>query len=162
QPRRDLSFLRRTYPEQGQWDFTMRVLGDLGFDLQAGRQDRSAHPFTSGTSPLDVRVTTRFLPGDPRSAVMATIHEAGHGMYEQGLAVDSRRRTCAGTAASLGMHESQSRLWENQVGRSRPFWQRYYPVFQGHFPGVLDDVTADDMWRAVNAVQPSLIRVEAD
>jgi carboxypeptidase Taq len=161
-PEPEHAFLSRTYPEQGQWDFTMRVLGDLGFDLLAGRQDRSAHPFTSGTSPVDVRVTTRFLPGDPRSSVMATIHEAGHGMYEQGLNADRLVRTFAGQAASLGMHESQSRLWENQVGRSRPFWEHYFPVFQGHFPGVADDVNATDMWRAVNLVQPSLIRVEAD
>jgi carboxypeptidase Taq len=111
---------------------------------------------------VDVRVTTRFLPGDPRSSVMATIHEAGHGMYEQGLDVDGLIRTFAGQAASLGMHESQSRLWENQVGRSRPFWEHYHPIFQSHFPGVVDDVTATDMWRAVNLVQPSLIRVEAD
>jgi carboxypeptidase Taq len=161
-PAPEHGFLSRSFPEQGQWDFTMRVLGDLGFDLQAGRQDRSAHPFTGGPGPLDVRLTTRFLPGDPRSSIMATIHEAGHGLYEQGLAVDRLLRTFAGQAASLGMHESQSRLWENQVGRSRPFWEHYYPVFQQHFPGTLDDVTATDMWRAVNLVQPSLIRVEAD
>src|SRR3954454_21716841 len=88
QPEPDHAFLSRTFPEQGQWDFTMRGLGDLGFDLQAGRQDRSAHPFTGLPGPLDVRLTTRSLPDEPLSSIMARIRDAGRGLYDQGLAAD--------------------------------------------------------------------------
>jgi carboxypeptidase Taq len=162
-PRPDDSFLALDFPEDRQWDFTMVLLRDLGFDLEAGRQDRSAHPFTGGTGPYDVRLTTRFIPGDPRSAIMASIHEAGHGMYEQGIGTARALvRTFAGQTASLGLHESQSRLWENQVGRSLPFWQHYYPEFKRRFPESLSGVDVDHFYRVVNLVEPSLIRVEAD
>ena len=162
-PRPDDSFLALDFPEDRQWDFTMLLLRDLGFDLEAGRQDRSAHPFTGGTGPYDVRLTTRFIPGDPRSAIMASVHEAGHGLYEQGIGTASNLvRTFAGHAASLGLHESQSRLWENQVGRSLPFWQHYYPEFQRRFPDSLAGVDVNHFHRVVNLVEPSLIRVEAD
>jgi carboxypeptidase Taq len=161
-PAPDVSFLRRGYPEQQQWDFTVMLLRELGFDLEAGRQDRSAHPFTGGCGPFDVRLTTRFLEDDPRSSIMATLHEAGHGLYEQGIDEPRLLRTFAGSAASLGLHESQSRLWENIVGRSRAFWHRYYPALHEAFPTQLADVGEDRWWRAVNAVERSLIRVEAD
>jgi carboxypeptidase Taq len=161
-PRPDVSFLARDFPAQAQIEFTERVIRDLGFDMQAGRQDRSAHPFTSGSGPTDVRLTTRVVAGDPRGSLMGSIHEAGHGMYEQGIVGRSIERTFAGMAPSLGLHESQSRLWENQVGRSRAFWEHYYPDYRALFPDALADVDVDQWLRAINLVEPSLIRVEAD
>jgi carboxypeptidase Taq len=132
----------------------------MGFDMDAGRFDRSAHPFTNGTLD-DVRLTTRYqerwLPG----ALFGAIHEAGHGLYEQGLDPE-RYRNPAGAACSAGIHESQSRLWENLIGRSHAFWSRYYPILQGLFPGVLEGVSLEAFHGAVNEMGPSLIRVEAD
>jgi carboxypeptidase Taq len=161
-PRPDVSFLSREFPAAAQIEFTERVIRDLGFDLQAGRQDASAHPFTSGSGPSDVRLTTRVVKGDPRGSLMGSIHEAGHGMYEQGIVGAAIERSFAGMAPSLGLHESQSRLWENQVGRSRAFWEHYYPAYRDTFPDALADVDVDQWLRAINLVQPSLIRVEAD
>ena len=157
-----MSFLARDFPADAQMAFTERVIRDLGFDMEAGRQDRSAHPFTSGAGPYDVRLTTRIAQGDPRSSLMASIHEAGHGLYEQGIVGKKIERTFAGVAPSLGLHESQSRLWENQVGRSRAFWEHYYPAYRDTFPDALADVELEQWLRAVNFVEPSLIRVEAD
>jgi carboxypeptidase Taq len=161
-PRPDVSFLAREFPAAAQIAFTERVIRDLGFDMQAGRQDASAHPFTSGSGPTDVRLTTRVVAGDPRGSLMGSIHEAGHGLYEQGIVGKEIERTFAGMAPSLGLHESQSRLWENQVGRSRAFWEHYYPVYRDTFPDALADVDVDRWLRAINLVEPSLIRVEAD
>jgi carboxypeptidase Taq len=161
-PRPDVSFMAREFPAAAQIEFSERVIRDLGFDLQAGRQDASAHPFTSGTGPTDVRLTTRIVHGDPRGSLMASIHEAGHGLYEQGIVGRSIERTFAGMAPSLGLHESQSRLWENQVGRSREFWEHYYPDYRKTFPDALADVELEQWLRAINLVEPSLIRVEAD
>ena len=161
QPAPDDAFLHERFDPDAQWAFTMEVLRDIGYDLEHGRQDRSAHPFTTTFAITDVRLTTRiherFLP----TALFGTLHEAGHGMYEQGVALDLARTPLA-QGTSLGMHESQSRLWENQIGRSRAFWRHYYPRLQARFPGPLGTVTLDDFYRAVNRVQPSLIRVEAD
>jgi carboxypeptidase Taq len=157
-----VSFLAREFPADAQLAFTERVIRDLGFDMEAGRQDRSSHPFTSGAGPYDVRLTTRIAPGDPRSSLMASIHEAGHGLYEQGIVGDKIERTFAGSAPSLGLHESQSRLWENQVGRSRAFWEHYYPAYRESFPDALGSVELEQWLRAINFVEPSLIRVEAD
>jgi carboxypeptidase Taq len=162
QPRPDVSFMARDFPAEAQLAFTERVIRDLGFDMEAGRQDRSAHPFTSGAGPYDVRLTTRVAPGDPRSSLMASIHEVGHGLYEQGIVGKKIERTFAGVAPSLGLHESQSRLWENQVGRSRAFWEHYYPAYRDTFPDALADIDLEQWLRAVNFVEPSLIRVEAD
>jgi carboxypeptidase Taq len=156
----DAGILARTYPVEAQRAFCLRLVGDLGFDLQAGRFDVSEHPFTNGTL-RDVRLTTRYQPGFLPSALFGTIHEAGHGLYEQGLD-PARYRDPAGQACSMGIHESQSRLWENLVGRSRPFWSHYYGPLRAAFPGVLDDVPLDAFYGAVNAVAPSLVRVEAD
>ena len=161
-PRPDVSFLEREFPAAAQIEFTELVIRDLGFDLQAGRQDASAHPFTSGTGPTDVRLTTRVVKGDPRGSLMGSIHEAGHGLYEQGIVGPAIERTFAGMAPSLGLHESQSRLWENQVGRSRAFWEHYYPAYRATFPDALADIDVEQWLRAVNLVEPSLIRVEAD
>jgi carboxypeptidase Taq len=151
----------RVFPDAAQWDMTMRLLSDIGYDLSAGRQDRSAHPFTMAVALGDVRVTTRIDERNPMAAIYATIHEAGHGMYEQGFD-PAYEDTPIDDAPSLGLHESQSRLWENIVGRSREFWEHYAPMMRELFPDELADAGADDLFRAANRVEPSLIRVEAD
>jgi len=161
QPMPDDRLLYRTFPAQAQWDFGLRVIRDLGYDFSRGRQDHSTHPFTTSFSITDVRLTTRIDEHFFNPAFFGTLHEAGHGLYEQGI--DLRLdRTPLADGASLGLHESQSRLWENLVGRSRPFWQHYYPLLQRQFPEALGEVTLDAFYSAVNKVAPSLIRVEAD
>ena len=153
--------LHQPFDKQKQWDFGLEVIKDFGYDFDRGRQDLSVHPFTTSFSITDVRLTTRvderYLP----SALFGTLHECGHGLYEQGidLALD---RTPLADGTSLGMHESQSRLWENLVGRSRAFWQCYYPRLQAVFPDQLADVSLEAFYRGINKVEPSLIRVEAD
>ena len=137
------------------------VVRAFGYDFQRGRQDRSAHPFTTAFSTRDVRLTTRFDPQFFGTGFFATLHEAGHGLYEQGVA-PGLERTPLAEGASLGLHESQSRLWENLVGRSRAFWHWYFPALQERFPALLDGVAEEQFYRAVNKVEPSLIRVEAD
>jgi carboxypeptidase Taq len=155
------AFVGRRFPDAQQWAFTLRLLGELGFDLEAGRQDRSAHPFTSSAAIGDVRLTTRIQEQHPFGAIFATIHEAGHGLYEQGLDPE-HEGTPVAQAASSGMHESQSRMWENVVGRSRAFWDAYAGPLRECFPEQLADATPEDIYRAANLVSPSLIRVEAD
>lgn len=150
----------KTFPVDGQWDFTVKLLGEMGFDLARGRQDKSVHPFTGGTGPGDVRLTTKLLPDNPFPAIFGTIHEGGHGLYEQGLPPD-HERDYAGVAASMGLHESQSRLWENLIGRSHAFWERYLPEVQRHLPATAD-ATPDSFFAAVNRVERSPIRIEAD
>ncbi|MCB2154634.1 carboxypeptidase M32 [bacterium] len=157
----DIAWLEQDWDEQAQWDFGMKVLTEMGYDLDAGRQDKSTHPFTTEFGLKDVRVTTRFDVKDLFSAMSSTMHEGGHALYEQGF-LESDARTTLGSSISLGVHESQSRMWENLIGRSRPFWQHYLPVLKEHFPGQLNDVDVDKMYRSINAVKPSLIRVEAD
>lgn len=153
--------LVRRYPREKQEAFGRRVAGDMGFDFDAGRLDVSAHPFCSGIVPTDVRITTRYDENDLTGALFGIMHEAGHGLYEQGL--DARwLGTPLAEACSTGVHESQSRLWENQVGRSRPFWSHYFPELKKTFADSLRDVNLDDFVFAVNEVKPSLIRTEAD
>ncbi|MFM1872482.1 MAG: hypothetical protein RL398_1904 [Planctomycetota bacterium] len=156
----DDSFSRREIDEARQESFVREVLTAIGFDQERGRLDRSAHPFCTGTGG-DVRLTTRFGRDNVLDALGSTMHEGGHGLYEQGLDVD-RLGTPLGEAASLGIHESQSRLWENHVGRSRAFWRWCRPVAEKHLGSACDGFDADALWRAANVVQPSLIRVEAD
>ncbi|MCY1020409.1 carboxypeptidase M32 [Pyxidicoccus sp. MSG2] len=151
----------RRYDRDAQWAFTVRLLKDIGFDLEAGRQDVSIHPFTGGTHPQDVRLTTHLDESNPLSAIFSTIHEAGHGLYEQGFATEHFRTPLA-AAPSMGLHESQSRLWENIVGRSRPFWEHYFPGLRAAFPDALSGVDVDGFHAAVNEVSPSLIRIESD
>jgi len=160
-PQPDCAWLEQTWDEQAQWDFTMRLLGDMGYDLEAGRQDKSVHPFTIDFDVHDVRITNRFSPTELFAGMSGAAHEGGHALYEQGYRVEDRRTVLA-QAPSLGIHESQSRMWENLVGRSLPFWRHYLPVLREHFPGQLDAVDADAMYRAINRVRPSFIRVEAD
>lgn len=157
----DLSWSKTVWPEDAQWRFCMRVLADMGYDLEAGRMDRSVHPFSTSFDVYDVRVTTRLSEREPFMAVMGAIHEGGHALYSQGHDPEDRRTPLL-EGASLGIHESQSRMWENMIGRSLPFWRRYAPVLREHFPEIPRDVSAEQVYAAVNAVQPSLIRVEAD
>jgi carboxypeptidase Taq len=149
------------FPDAQQWDLTMRLLADIGFDFDAGRQDRSAHPFTTTIALHDIRLTTRIDEADPFSALSSTLHEAGHGLYDQGFDPDYEDTPIA-QAPSLGLHESQSRLWENLVGRSMPFWRRYTPVMHEVFGDAMRGAAPEDVYRQVNRVTPSLIRVEAD
>jgi carboxypeptidase Taq len=160
-PQVDYRFLNQEYPEQAQWNFGVEVISRFGYDWNRGRQDRSPHPFSTDFSIDDVRITTRFDPAHPLSSLFSTMHEAGHAMYEQGIDPALRRSPLAG-GASMAMHESQSRLWENLVGRSLSFWKYFFPPLQKTFPAQLGSVDLQTFYRGINKVQPSLIRVEAD
>ncbi len=155
----DRSFLHGDWDKGAQMEFTTMLAKAVGFDFDRGRQDTAPHPFCTNFSVGDVRLTTRFLD-ELTSAIFGTLHEAGHGMYEQGSPMEWDRTPLSG-GVSLGVHESQSRTWENIVGRSRAFWQRYLPDLKRAFPA-LPDVDLDTFIKAVNRVEPSLIRVEAD
>jgi carboxypeptidase Taq len=157
----DDAVLRQDFDETAQWNFSMELLKAIGFDLQRGRQDKSTHPFTTSFSVNDVRVTNRFYKDAFPSSIFSALHEGGHGLYEQNIA-QSLNGTLLADGASLGVHESQSRMWENVVGRSREFWQFYYPRLQQCFPAQLQNVSMDAFYRAINKVTPSFIRVEAD
>lgn len=157
----DVSILERRFPEEAQRRFGRMLAEAIGFDFDGGRIDVSAHPFCSGTCPGDVRLTTRYREDFFNASVFGILHEAGHGLYEQGLNPE-HVFTPMGQSVSLGIHESQSRLWENFVGRSRAFWERFYPECQRAFPDALGDVSLDAFYRAINRVGPSTIRVEAD
>jgi carboxypeptidase Taq len=160
-PPADDSCLQRHYPEAQQLAFGEQIIRRFGYDFERGRQDKTAHPYMTKFSLGDVRITTRVDEHDLSNALFSTLHESGHAMYEQGIN-RAYEGTPLATGTSAGVHESQSRLWENQVGRSRGFWEHYYPVLQAHFPGTLDDVSLDSFYRAINKVQRSLIRTEAD
>ena len=160
-PQVEKSFLFLDYPEKTQWDFGEEVISKFGYDWNHGRQDKSVHPFTTGFGLNDVRITTRFNTKFLPTAMFGTMHECGHALYELGIA-KKYNRTPLGAGASMAVHESQSRLWENLVGRSRAFWKHFYPRLQELFPSQLGNVTAEMFYKAVNAVEPSLIRVEAD
>ncbi|MDK2979859.1 MAG: carboxypeptidase Taq [Chloroflexota bacterium] len=160
-PQVEKSFLFLEYPEKTQWDFGVEVISKFGYDWNHGRQDKSVHPFTTGFGLNDVRITTRFNTKFLPTAMFGTMHECGHALYELGIA-KKYNRTPLGAGASMAVHESQSRLWENLVGRSRAFWKRFYPRLQELFPSQLGNVDAEMFYKAVNAVEPSLIRVEAD
>ncbi len=151
----------RRFEAEAQWRFTLRLLEAAGFDLEAGRQDRSIHPFTGGTHPRDVRLTTRIDEANLLNSLFSSIHEVGHGLYEQGYA-EADYRTPLASSPSMGLHESQSRLWENMVGRSRAFWEHFFPLLRAEFPQSLAGVDVDRFHGAVNRVIPSLIRTEAD
>jgi carboxypeptidase Taq len=160
-PLADDSCLRQLYPEAAQLDFGRQVASRLGYDFQRGRQDKSPHPFMTSFSIGDIRITTRVDEHMLAQALMGTIHEAGHAMYEQGINPEYENTPLA-DGTSSGVHESQSRLWENIVGRSLPFWEFFYPRLQSVFPDQLDGVSLESFYRAINRVEPSLIRTEAD
>ncbi len=149
------------YDIERQLRFSRIVLETIGYDFARGRLDQSAHPFTTGFHPSDVRLTTRVATDDVLTCLFSCLHEGGHGLYDQGLD-PAQWGTPLGESVSLGLHESQSRLWENCVGRSREVWQHLFPLLQSTFPDALAHVSLDAFHAAINRVQPSLIRTEAD
>jgi carboxypeptidase Taq len=159
QPRTD--FLSRTYPKSRQMEFLNWLARNIGYDFNRGRQDLTHHPFMTKLGAGDVRITTRIDETNLCDGIFSTIHESGHAFYELGLS-PSLDGTILGHGTSAGIHESQSRLWENLVGRSREFWTYFYPHLQAHFTDALQDVSLDEFYHGINRVQPSLIRTEAD
>lgn len=145
-----------------QREFNRRIAAGVGYDFDAGRLDASTHPFTTGIGPGDTRITTRYDEDQFVDTMYSTLHEAGHGLYEQGLPKNGLYGLPSSEAVSLGIHESQSRLWENQVGRSRAFWEWALPVAREIFGDALEGYTVDDYFAAVNTIRPNLIRVESD
>ncbi len=157
----DDSVVHGHFPQQQQLDFGLKVITDYGYDFTRGRQDLTHHPFMTKFSSGDVRILTHVKEDDVRDALFSTLHEAGHALYEQGIN-PAYEGTPLNNGTSSGVHESQSRMWENIVGRSRPFWEHYYPQLQQVFPDQLKGVSLDSFHRAVNKVERSLIRIDAD
>jgi carboxypeptidase Taq len=157
----DESFLNATFPVEKQKQFGRTVLETMGYDFNRGRLDVSVHPFTTAVGADDVRITTRYNPQYFRTGLFGTIHEAGHALYEMGID-PSYKQSILGEGTSLGVHESQSRMWENMIGRSIPFWRYFYPRLRELFPKQLSEVQLSAFVRAVNRVRPSFIRIEAD
>ena len=156
-----VDILHREYPIEAQEKFVLDASAQIGFDFNRGRLDVTHHPFCTEMGPNDCRITTRYDREFFSSAFFGSLHEAGHGIYEQGLPSDQYGLP-SGQYCSLGIHESQSRLWENLVGRSMSFWRHFFPAAVEHFPQALSGVTIDQFYAAINHVAPSLIRVEAD
>jgi carboxypeptidase Taq len=161
QPQVDDSFLHQPFDESKQEAFGVEVITKYGFDWKRGRQDRTIHPFTDSLGVGDVRITTRFMPNYLGSALFSTLHECGHALYGQGIDPELDR-TPLGTGASYALNESQSRMYENLVGRSHDFWQHFYPRLQEYFPTQLDNIGLETFYKGINKVEPSLVRVEAD
>ena len=161
QPAADDACLKQTFPEAQQLAFGQGVVRALGYDFKRGRQDKTPHPFCTKFSLGDVRITTRVKENDLGDALFSTMHESGHAMYEQGIRLDFEGTPLAGGTSS-GVHESQSRLWENVVGRSPAFWDHFYPRLQAAFPDQLKTVSLETFYRAINKVERSLIRTDAD
>jgi carboxypeptidase Taq len=159
-PQVEDAFLHQPFDEKKQWEFGVEVITRFGYDWNHGRQDKAPHPFTQSAGRTDVRITTRVYPEFLNTMLFGTMHETGHALYGLGTnpALD---RTGLDGGASLAVHESQSRMWENLVGRSLPFWQHFYPRLQQVFPQ-LGSVPLEKFYKGINKVQPSLIRVEAD
>ncbi|MFX0136864.1 MAG: carboxypeptidase M32 [Candidatus Hodarchaeota archaeon] len=157
----DDSILRKKYNIDKQFELSFEIIKKLNFDLGYGRQDRSTHPFTTSLAPLDVRITTRTHTDYLNECIFGTIHEFGHAIYEMGIK-EELHDTILCTGTSMGIHESQSRMWENFVGRSKEFWIYWYPTFQKYFPEILKEYPMEEFYRAINIVQPSFIRVNAD
>jgi carboxypeptidase Taq len=154
-------FLHNKYNEKKVWDFSETIITQFGYDWNRGRQDKAAHPFQTSFSVDDTRITNRFEEGNPLSTLFSAMHEAGHAMYEQGSNPAYERTPLAG-GTSLAVHESQSRMWENLVGRSLPFWEHFLPKLKKSFPSQLDGLSVKSFYKAINKVEPSLIRVNAD
>ncbi len=155
------AFFKKDFTNEAQEKFGRFILDEMDYPLDRGRLDISAHPFTTTLGSDDVRITTRFGESHPLSSLFSVIHEAGHGLYELGFS-DEIRGNILATGTSLGIHESQSRTWENLIGRSRSFWKRYYPDARRIYGSALDGIDSETFYKAVNAVNPSLIRVDAD
>ncbi len=155
------SFLHLSYPKDQQQKYSRYMLNQLGFDFSKGHFEESPHPFAVGLNPNDVRITTFYFENDITASLFGTIHEFGHAIYEQNVSHDLIGTfLCTGT--SMGIHESQSRFWENMLGRSQEFWQHHFDGLVSHFPEQLAGVSAEEFYKAVNYVDPSLIRVDAD
>lgn len=159
--RKALDWNQYDFDETAQWNFGMTLLEKIGFDFKRGRQDKSTHPFTTTFDANDIRVTTRISKHNVMEALSSTIHEGGHALYEQGLPIEDYG-TPFGEATSLAVHESQSRLWENWVVKSKLFWEGHYESFQKAMSPTLEDVDLDTFYNAITHIQPSFIRVEAD
>jgi carboxypeptidase Taq len=160
-PQVDNRFLQQQFPKQQQWELGMEILKRMHFDFEAGRQDISEHPFTTNFSSQDVRVTTRIDENDFGNMLWSCIHEGGHALYEQGLP-DEEYGLPLGEYCSLSIHESQSRLWENHIGRGLPFWLHNYELVRNIFPAQFGDIPVEQFYKGINRVEPSLIRTEAD
>ena len=160
--RPDASIVERPYDVERQKVFGEMVAAAMGYDFTGGRLDVSTHPFTTGFGYGDTRITTRYNPKRLNDALFGTIHEAGHALYEMGIEKKKYFGTALADSASLGVHESQSRMWENIIGRSKPFWSYFFPQAQRIFRDSLNGVTLDAFYGAINYVAPSYIRVEAD
>ncbi|MFD2673005.1 carboxypeptidase M32 [Marinicrinis sediminis] len=159
QPQRD--FLYSGFDEEQQKAFSTYILKEIGFSFRAGRLDASAHPFAIGLNLGDVRITTKYLPNDITFSLFSSIHEGGHALYEQNISSKlAGTPLCTGT--SMAIHESQSRYWENKVGRSLSFWKKHYGKLQEMFPDAFGSVSLETFYKAINVVEPSLIRIEAD
>jgi len=160
-PQVDNGFLHQYFDKDSQWKFGIGILKQMHFDFEAGRQDISEHPFTTNFNNRDVRITTRIDEHDFGNMLWSCIHEGGHALYEQGLPAAEYGLPLS-EYCSLSIHESQSRLWENNVGRGASFWQHNMPLLQQYFPGQFGGMTVDRFYKGINKVQPSLIRTEAD
>ena len=160
-PAPPVEIMQRTFPAAAQEAFAKEAAARIGFDFDAGRLDVSVHPFCSELGPHDVRITTRYDEHQFNDAFFGVLHETGHGLYDMGLPAE-HYGTPLGSFVSMGIHESQSRMWENLVGRSRAFWSFFLPKARETFSEALGGVSDDDWYRAINDIRPSLIRVEAD
>jgi len=160
-PQVDDSFLFQHFPKGKQWEWGMYLIKELNFDTDAGRQDISEHPFSTSFNSNDVRITTRIDENDFGNMTWSCIHEAGHALYEQGLPSEQYGLPL-GEACSYSIHESQSRLWENNIGRSKIFWEHYFPFLKTWFPDQFAGIDVEQFYKGINKVQPSLIRTEAD
>jgi carboxypeptidase Taq len=160
-PEIDNSFLHQHFDKDRQWKFGIGILKEMNFDFEAGRQDISEHPFTINFNNADVRVTTRIDESDFGNMTWSCLHEGGHALYEQGLPGEEYGLPL-GEYCSVSIHESQSRLWENCIGRGLPFWQKHFPSVQKIFPEQFSGIGLEKFYRGINKVQPSLIRTEAD
>ncbi len=157
----DSKKIKGEFSLEAQKKFNAYIAKSIGFDFDAGRMDVSTHPFASGPHPYDVRLTTRYKDDDILYSIGSTIHETGHGLYEQGLPAE-HFGTPLGESVSIGIHESQSRMWENIIGKSKPFWKYFYPKLQKEFPVPFRKLTLEEFYKIINRVAPSLIRTEAD
>ena len=154
-------FLHKKYAEKKVWDFSAAIASKFGYDFTRGRQDKAAHPFETSFSVNDVRITNRYAPDNPLATLFSGMHESGHAMYEQGVN-PAYERTPLANGVSSAVHESQSRMWENLVGRSLPFWEHFFPELKKAFPTQLDGISAKTFYKAINKVEPTFIRVSAD
>ncbi|MEE9379001.1 MAG: carboxypeptidase M32 [Candidatus Lokiarchaeia archaeon] len=157
----DQSILKKNYDPEKQWQLSLDIIKKLNFDFNTGRQDKATHPFTTSLSSIDTRITTRIREDYLPDCLFSTIHECGHALYQIGFK-EEIHDTLLAEGCSMGIHESQSRMWENFIGRSKEFWTYWYPIFQNVFPENLKDYSMENFHRSINVVEPSFIRVDAD